>query len=322
MTGLRLQTVPAAAPGDIIAGLTGTPKTIPCKYFYDHAGAELFERICTLDEYYPTRTETHILARHGRDIGTWAGNGARVVEFGSGSGQKTRLLLRHLSEPHEYVPIDICAPQLLINAQSLRESFPGLAVKPVHADYMKRLQLPANTGARRTAVFFPGSTIGNFEPLEATAFLHRAADLAGAGGGLLIGVDLKKAKPIVERAYNDSAGVTAAFNRNVLLHVNALCGSDFDPSRFEHVAFYNSDAGRVEMHLRSVTSQTVTLRAVPEGPLAIHLDRGELIGTEHSYKYHIAEFRDLVTAAGFVSRHTWVDDRRWFSVHAFDVNRH
>ncbi len=135
-------------------------------------------------------------------------------------------------------------------------------------------------------------------------------------------MDLKKAKPIVERAYNDSAGVTAAFNRNVLLHVNALCGSDFDPSRFEHSAFYNSDAGRIEMHLRSVASQTVTLRAVPEGPLAIHLDRGELIGTEHSYKYHIAEFRDLVTAAGFVSRHTWVDDRRWFSVHAFDVNRH
>lgn len=315
MTGVRLALARATPPDDIIGGLTATPRSIPCKYFYNEKGAALFQRICTLDEYYPTRTEIGILERHSATIRGWIGAGARIVEFGSGSGQKTRLLLRHLRDPHEYVPIDICAPQLFANACSLRRTFPGLAVKPVHGDYMSRVSLPPNGRARRTVVFFPGSTIGNFEPLEAGAFLRRAADLAGPGGGLLIGVDLQKPVAVLERAYNDAAGVTAAFNRNILAHVNALCGADFALSRFEHVAFYDAGTSRIEMHLRSVAPQTVTLGDARVIPLA----RGELIATEHSYKYDVDEFRELVREAGFVWRHTWLDARRWFSVHAFDV---
>lgn len=315
MTGARLALARATPPGDVISGLTATPRGIPCKYFYDENGAALFQRICTLAEYYPTRTEIGILERHSGAIRGWIGPDTRLVEFGSGSGQKTRLLLRHLHEPHEYVPIDICAPQLVANARSLRRTFPGLVVKPVHGDYTSRVSLYPNGRARRTVVFFPGSTIGNFEPLEASAFLRRAADLAGPAGGLLIGVDLQKPVAVLERAYNDAAGVTAAFNRNILAHVNVLCGADFDLSRFEHVAFYDARASRIEMHLRSVTAQTVTLGYAR----VLQLARGELIATEHSYKYDVDEFRELVREAGFVWRHTWLDARRWFSVHAFDV---
>jgi L-histidine N-alpha-methyltransferase len=308
-----------SAPEDVIESVTGTPRSIPCKYFYDEAGAALFDQICALPEYYPTRTETGILRNHVDEISRWAGAGARVVEFGSGSGEKTRLLLEHLHQPSEYVPIDICHPQLLRNAESLRLAFPALEVSPLHADYTRPVRLRPNLDAQRTIVFFPGSTIGNFEPREAVAFLRRAAQLASGGGGLLIGVDLKKDPDVLDRAYNDAMGITAEFNLNIMTHINALCGADFDASRFEHLAFYNAQASRIEMHLRSTAPQTVTLSAVPGGPVVIELQDGELIKTEHSYKYDADEFRLLASAAGFVSRRTWIDARRWFSVHAFDI---
>jgi dimethylhistidine N-methyltransferase len=320
MTSVRLDVAGAVAPDDIIAGLAAKPRSIPCKYFYDERGAELFEEICRLDEYYPTRTEIGILERHRYAICHWVGKNARVIEYGSGSGEKTRLLLDHLETPLQYVPIDICLPQLMHNADHLRRAYPHVHVRPLHADYTHRLRVPANGRAARTVAFFPGSTIGNFEPLDAAAFLRRAAELAGPGGGLLIGVDLKKPVAILERAYNDARGITAAFNLNILAHVNALCGADFSASRFEHVAFYDG-ARRIEMHLRSLVPQRVTLRSARarEGPLVIDVEQGELLRTEHCYKYDVDEFRDLVREAGFEPRYTWLDRQRWFGVYAFDV---
>ena len=306
------------APDDIVAGLTGVPRSIPSKYFYDETGAELFDRICALDEYYPTRTEVGILREHLPEIATWAGRGTRIVEFGSGSGLKTRLLLRSLDQPREYLPVDINAPQLGDNAALLRRDFPTLQVTPVPGDYAARLRLPHNLEAKRTIIFFPGSTIGNFEPAEALAFLQHARGLAGREGGLVIGVDLKKDRATLERAYNDALGVTAAFNLNVLAHVNALADADFDLSGFEHVAFYNERASRIEMHLRSSRRQTVTLGGARQGPVVLHLHRGEQILTEHSYKYGVEEFRELAAQAGFVPRDSWTDARRWFSVQVFD----
>ena len=320
MTTIRAEIARALAPDDVIAGLVGTPRSIPCKYFYDSRGAELFEEICRLEEYYPTRTEVGILRQYGRAVRAWVGKNARIIEYGSGSGEKTRILLDHLDAPREYVPIDICLPQLIHNADRLRRAYAHLRVSPLHGDYTKRLRLPLNGGgsAARTVVFFPGSTIGNFEPLEAVGFLRRAAEIARPGGGLLIGVDLKKPARILERAYNDARGVTAAFNLNILAHLNALCGADFRVEQFEHVAFYDG-ARRIEMHLRSLVPQRVTLRAAPGGALTIDLDRGELVQTEHSYKYDVEEFRDLARNAGFELRHTWLDAKRWFGVFAFDV---
>jgi len=319
MTGVMAET-DRSAPEDVIERLTATPKSLPCKYFYDERGAALFEQICALPEYYPTRTETGILRTSVHEISHWAGAGARVIEFGSGSGDKTRLLLEHLRKPREYVPIDISYAQLVLNAESLRLAFPDLVVTPVHADYTKPLRLlHGEPDAQRTIVFFPGSTIGNFEPREAVAFLKRAAHLAGGNGGLIIGVDLKKDPDILDRAYNDAMGITAAFNLNILEHVNAVCGADFDASKFEHLAFYNSEAGRIEMHLRSTEAQTVILRGTSGGPVVIQLEDGELIGTEHSYKYEAEEFRALASSAGFILRHTWTDPENWFSIHAFDV---
>jgi dimethylhistidine N-methyltransferase len=318
MTSVRLEVQGAVAPDDVVAGLMRRPRRIPCKYFYDERGATLFEEICRLDEYYPTRTEIGILARYRHAIRDWVGKNARIIEYGSGSGEKTRLLLDHLDGPHEYVPIDICLPQLIRNAESLRRAYAGLRVRPLHGDYSRPLPLPANGKATRTIVFFPGSTIGNFEPLEAAAFLRHAAQSAGSGGGLLIGVDLKKPVEILERAYNDARGVTAAFNLNMLVHLNALCNADFAPTRFEHVAFYDG-MRRIEMHLRSLMPQRVTVRGAPGGPLILDLRQGELVQTEHCYKYDVDEFSDLVRSAGFESRHTWLDAKRWFGVFAFDV---
>lgn len=320
MTSIRAEVARALAPDDVIAGLLDTPRSIPCKYFYDARGAELFEEICRLEEYYPTRTEVGILRQYRHAVRAWVGKHARIVEYGSGSGEKTQVLLDQLDTPREYVPIDICLPQLIHNADRLRRAYPRLRVSPLHADYTRRLRLPLNGGgsAARTVVFFPGSTIGNFEPLEAVGFLRRAAELAQPGGGLLIGVDLKKPARILERAYNDARGVTAAFNLNILAHLNALCGADFRVEQFEHVAFYDGTR-RIEMHLRSLVPQRVTLPAAPVGALTIDLDRGEMVQTEHSYKYDVEEFRDLARNAGFEPRHTWLDARRWFGVFAFDV---
>ena len=306
-----------AAIAEIVSGLQQTPKHLPCKLFYDEVGAALFEKITELPEYYPTRTELEILQQHGDAMAEWIGPHARIVEFGSGSGSKTRVLLDKLIDPGEYIPIDIAESQLLDFARALKDALPAIRVNPIAADYTRDIALPRSD--QRTIVFFPGSTIGNFEPGEAAAFLRNARRIAGERGGLLIGADLQKDTAVIERAYNDAAGVTAAFNLNILSHVNHICDADFDPGLFRHHAFYDAEHGRVEMQLISRESHVVTLRAAPQQPLQIDFASGERIVTEYAYKYTITGFQQLAQSAGFKSAAVWTDPAARFSVHAFDV---
>src|SRR5512146_142426 len=244
-----LHPAPESLYDDVRAGLSRLPRSLPCKYFYDEAGAELFDRITQLEAYYPTRTELSILRRHLPEIADLIGPAARLVEFGSGSGLKTRLLLRPLRAPAAYVPVDISRVQLREFALSLAGEFPRLDVRPICADYTANWAIPSLMAAARTVAFFPGSTIGNFEVDEAAAFLARVRSLCGPGGALLIGVDLAKDRATIERAYDDPEGVTAAFNLNLLHRINRECGADFDLDAFRHHAFYDESQQRIEMQL-------------------------------------------------------------------------
>lgn len=302
---------------EVKAGLQQTPKHLPCKLFYDETGAELFEEITTLPEYYPTRSELSILEAHGDAMAAWIGERARIVEFGSGSGNKTRVLLGKLKQPGEYIPIDIAEPQLLDFVTDLARDLPEIRITPIPGDYTKPIVLPHTN--ERTVVFFPGSTIGNFEPDEALAFLGNAREIAGSRGGLLIGVDLRKERETLEGAYNDAAGVTAAFNLNILTHINRVCDADFDLEGFTHRATYDETLGRIEMHLVSDGSQLVTLDRSSSSPSVIQFNDGESIITEYSYKYSIAGFQALAVEAGFQPAEVWTDPDQRFSVHAFDV---
>lgn len=306
-----------AVLSEVKAGLRQDPKHLPCKLFYDELGAELFEEITTLPEYYPTRTELGILEAHGGAMADWIGEHARIVEFGSGSGNKTRVLLGKLKHPGEYIPIDIAEPQLLDFVADLTRDLPAIRITPIPGDYTKPITLPRTN--ERTVVFFPGSTIGNFEPAEALAFLRNAHAIAGPRGGLLIGVDLRKDRETLERAYNDAAGVTAAFNLNILAHVNRVCDGDFDMEGFTHRAIYDETQGRIEMHLVSERSQVVTLDQSSAARARIEFNGGESIITEYSYKYSIAGFQALAAKAGFHPAQVWTDPANRFSVHAFEV---
>ncbi len=303
-------------PGDdhfreeVLAGLRATPKLIPCKYFYDERGSHLFERICELDEYYPTRTELGIMEAHAGEMATRLGAGCLLIEFGSGSSRKTRLLLERLEDPAGYVPVDISRATLARAAEALARERPELPVLPVCADYTHRFELPpVPRPVKRRAVYFPGSTIGNFGPDEARGFLAEIAALVGPGGALLIGVDLRKAREILEPAYDDAQGVTAAFNLNLLERINRELGADFDLDRFAHRARWSEDRGRVEMHLVSRIDQTVRIDGVP-----VRFAAGETIHTENSYKYELGEFAKLAALAGFQVRRVWTDPRQLFSV--------
>lgn len=299
---------------EILEGLAQPRRMLPCKLFYDERGAELFERICELPEYYPTRTEHGILRAHGAEMAAWIGPHARIIEFGSGSGDKTRMLLNELEAPREYVAIDIAETQLRAFTNDLARAYPELSVRDVCADYTQPVTLP-DTSAERSIVFFPGSTIGNFEPAAALDFLRNAATLCD---GLLIGVDLKKDKLTLERAYNDQQGVTAEFNLNMLRHVNHICDADFSVEAFQHRAFYDEQHGRIEMHLISMADQTVRLARSTATPQVIELKRCEPIVTEYSYKYSIEQFQALASQAGFTPIHVWTDSQNRFSVQAFD----
>lgn len=296
--------------GEVLAGL-GTPrKRLPAKLFYDEAGSQLFEQICGLDEYYPTRTEIGILRARAGDIAERLGPHCRLVEFGSGSSSKTHVLLEAMRSPSAYVPIDISPSALKGAARELSRSFPGLAVEPLCADFTGPLSLgPARPDARRTAVFFPGSTVGNFEPAEARALLGRMAGLAGRGGGVLVGIDLKKDPALLHAAYNDRRGVTAAFNRNALVRLNREFGGTFPVEGFAHYAFYNPSEGRIEMHLVGDARRRVEVAGRP-----FAFEEGESIVTEYSYKYSVAGFRQLAASAGLGLREVWVDSRRHFAV--------
>lgn len=293
----------------VLHGLRQTRKQIPCKFFYDRRGSQLFDQICELGDYYPTRTELGIMTHHAAEMADALGPRCRIVEYGSGSSTKTRLLLDHLKDPTAYVPLDISREHLLDASQRLAERYPDLQVQPVCADYTSRFALPDAIGARRTVIYFPGSTIGNFEPHDARGFLVAAAQRAGEGGGLLIGVDLKKDPATLHAAYNDAAGVTAAFNLNLLTRINRELDGGFDLSRFAHYAFYNPRLGRVEMHLASRCAQTV-----PVGSHWFDFRDGETIFTESSYKYTLIEFASLAAASGWRVEKTWMDDQRMFSV--------
>ena len=301
---------------DVLEGLSARPKTLPCKYLYDRRGSRLFEDICELEEYYPTRTEMKILADNAREIAMLFGPRCHVVEFGSGASTKIRLILAALRSPAAYTAVDISRDMLLEASVALARDFPRLPVIAVCADYTKPFEVPAPPGgaeAKRVG-FFPGSTIGNFTPEEAAEFLEGAARLLKPGGGLLIGVDLKKDRTTLERAYDDSKGVSAAFNLNLLYRINRELGGTFDLSQFTHRAFYNDTLGRMEMHLMSRTPQIVRVRGQ-----VFRFATGETIHTENSYKYAIEEFQALASGNGFAPERVWTDANNLFSVHYLRV---
>jgi len=295
---------------EVWAGLSHPQKTLPCKYFYDERGSALFESICELPEYYPTRTELSIMETHAPAMAALLGARCLLVEYGSGSSRKTRLLLDRLQDAAGYVPIDISREALTESASALAANYPAIEVLPVCADYTEPFELPRSRLApARRGVYFPGSTIGNFTPPQAQRFLARMARVAGPFGAVLIGVDLKKERATLERAYDDAAGVTAAFNQNLLVRINRELGGDFDLARFRHHARYDENAGRVEMHLVSSVAQTVRVAGRP-----FWLAAGETIHTENSYKYDLANFAALAVGAGLAVREVWTDERRRFSV--------
>ncbi len=300
---------------EVLAGLQSSPKTLPCKLFYDEVGAKLFEDICELDEYYVTRTELAIMDRYIDEMAAALGPDCLVIEYGSGSGQKTELLLEALETPVAYVPVDISCEQLADYAQRLRQGHPDLEVAPVCADYTHHFELPeTRRPGRRRMVYFPGSTIGNFDRGPAEVFMRHIAETCGPGGALLIGADLDKDPAILERAYDDAKGVTAAFNLNLLTRLNRELGADFDLEQFRHRAIYNRDDKRIEMHLESLRDQTVQV-----GDTTLSLAAGETICTEHSNKYSVEDFRKLAAASGFGIGQTWIDEQQLFSVHYLEV---
>ena len=295
---------------DVVAGLSADEKQLPCKYFYDLRGSQLFERICELDEYYLTRTECQIMQQNAGAIAGAIGPNVTLVELGSGSGTKTRILLDPLQKPAAYVPVDISRDHLLQTAKSLAERYPQLPVVPVSADFTKPFDFPSTvTPVRHCVVYFPGSTIGNFGADAAAVLMRQIAGLCGPGGSLLIGIDLKKAPAVLEAAYDDAEGVTAEFNRNLLRRINRELGADFDLDAFRHKAVYDSEKSRIEMSLVSQSEQTVTI-----GDRTFDFTAGEEICTEHCHKYDLQEFANRAEQAGFELTRYWTDEREYFAV--------
>jgi dimethylhistidine N-methyltransferase len=300
---------------EVLAGLSKSARRLPCKFFYDEQGAQLFRQICELPEYYVTRTEIEILRLHGAEIAAALGPQIELIGLGTGAGTKTKILLEELERPAVYVPIDISKEQLEKSSERFRKMFPNLQILPVAADYLEPFELPLPRQlSSRSVIYFPGSTIGNFEPDDASEFLSRLVELAGEGGGLLIGVDLQKDRHVIETAYNDSAGVTAKFNKNLLARINRELGADFDLAHWQHYAIYNPADGRIEIYLISEIDQTVRI-----GERAFQFRAGEKILTEYSYKHTIGGFIMLARQAGFEFQQIWTDDERWFGVFYFTV---
>jgi dimethylhistidine N-methyltransferase len=296
---------------DVMAGLTARPKRLPPKYFYDAAGAQLFEDITGLPEYYPTRCELAILGDNAAAIAHFVAEGAALIEFGSGSSKKARILLAAAPQAAAYVPVDISTEMLRNEAEQLRRDHPRVTVLPVEADFSQPFRLPAAVAQMPRTGFFPGSTIGNFEPHEACSFLRHAGRVLGKGAALIIGVDLVKDAKILNAAYDDAAGVTAKFNLNLLTRINRELAGDFDLTTFSHEAFYNSERGRIEMHLASKKRQKVRVAG-----RVIDFRAGETIHTENSYKYTLESFGALARGSGWTPVSVWTDKKRYFSVQA------
>ncbi len=298
---------------EALAGLSATPRTLPCKFFYDEHGSDLFLQICELPEYYVTRTEISILSKFSGEMAESIGEGAELVGFGTGAGMKTRLLLDQLQNPIAYVPVDISKQRLIESAKDLQRAMPQLEVLPVCADYLQPIRLPTpSQQPEHIAVYFPGSTIGNLEPPQARDFLARVRALSGHSGGLIIGIDLQKPTEILESAYNDQAGVTSQFNLNLLVRANRELDADFDLDCWRHRAVYNREIGRIEMHLVSVGEQVVRL-----GDQSFCFADGETIITEFSYKYTQESFVALAESAGFQKSRVWTDPKGYFAVFHF-----
>jgi dimethylhistidine N-methyltransferase len=303
----------SAFAAEVLEGLGTTPKRIPAKCFYDARGSELFERITEQPEYYPTRCEMEVLRDKAADIAALIPENAAVVEFGSGSNKKARLLLAAAPHLSAYVPVDISAEMLETEAAELRADFPDLAVLPVAADFCYPFELPKEARAAPLRVgFFPGSTIGNFEPHEAAAFLRNAGNMLGANAKIIIGADLVKPVEILNAAYNDAAGVTAEFNLNLLVRMNRELGANFQLDSFEHHAFFNRERSRIEMHLASLKRQKVKVAGE-----SFDFRAGETIHTENSYKYSVDSLRALARGVGWLPDGVWTDAQGYFSVQAF-----
>ena len=298
----------------VVAGLSLPQKRLLSKYFYDEYGSKLFEQITELPEYYPTRTETALLRKHAAEFAELIGPHASLVEFGSGSSTKVRILLDALEAPSAYVPIDISRDHLIESAKGLADAYPDLMVVPVAADYTQPLELPVIADELVRIGFFPGSTIGNFSHTEAIDFLRTAATELGTDNGLLIGVDLKKDETVLHAAYNDTAGITAEFNLNILRHINRELDADFDLDGFTHDARWYPEHGRIEMHLVSKRAQSVRV----DGK-TFEFVGGETIHTEDSHKYTVEEFHALAGKAGWRAFRYWTDDEDLFSIHYLRV---
>ena len=299
----------------MLDGLSQPRKRIPFKYLYDERGSELFERICALPEYYLTRTEISILQESGAAMAAVLGPECLVVEYGTGSGIKTRMLLALLERPVAYVPIDIATMALERSAERLAQAFPEVEILPINADYTEPIVLPRpRRAARRCVVYYPGSSIGNFMPHEAVAFLKRAAGVAGPGGALLIGIDMRKDPALLEAAYDDGAGVTAAFIRNILHRINRELDGKIEVDQFAHVASWNPVEGRIEISLEAKGALTLRI-----GDVHIPMKDAERIHVEYSYKYNPEQFRGLASEAGLTVVTGWTDPRRLFSVQYLTV---
>ena len=295
---------------EVLIGLRKSQKELPSKYFYDEHGSHLFERICELEEYYIPRIEASIMQYNIREMAELIGPYLLLIEYGSGNCEKVRFLLDHLHAPLAYIPIDISQEQLLHVTKELASNYPELQVLPVCADYTSGFKLPVpKRPSDRIVVYFPGSTIGNFDPIPAKHFLEYVASVCGLGGALLIGVDLKKDPAVLHSAYNDKEGITAAFNLNLLERINRELDCDFQLDGFQHYAFYNPRESRIEMHLVSQRDQVVHINRQ-----TISFARGESIWTESSYKYNLDEFEQMAAAAGFRVERVWTDEQQWFSV--------
>lgn len=301
---------------DVLTGLAEAQKRIPSLYFYDQRGSELFDEVCELPEYYPTRTEIAIMGEHAADMARVMGPGVRLVELGSGSSQKVGHLLREMKELACYVPVEISREHLQAAAERLAEEFPEVEILPVCADFTEPFELPVpeRRSVQRNVCYFPGSTIGNFPRSMAEDLMRWMSELMGPGGGMLVGVDLRKDKDIIERAYNDAAGVTAAFNLNLLTRLNRELGADFDVEAFAHKAHYDEAEGRIEMHLYSTRAQTVTIKGQ-----RFDLAEGESIHTEFSHKHSLESFAALAHANGFEVQQVWTDPEDLFSVQFLTV---
>jgi dimethylhistidine N-methyltransferase len=303
-----------AFAGDVIDDLSQHPKRLSPKYFYDATGSELFEQITVLPEYYPTRTELGILRERGAEVAAIIPAGAALVEFGAGATTKVRLLLERCAFG-AYVPVDISGDFLKAQADALRRDFPALSVYPVAADFTAPFALPDAVKAMPKVGFFPGSTLGNFEPHQASAFLRSARDILGNDARMIIGVDLEKDERVLYEAYNDAAGVTARFNLNVMARINRELGGNFDLSAFMHRAIYNRDRHRIEMHLIAKKAQTVRVLG-----RSFSFRAGESIHTESSYKYSLERFTELARGAGWTPSESWTDPAKMFSVHALTAS--